>query len=393
MRTSRKTTLQAAALCAIAIAPQAAHAQLDLIPSAALRVYRDSNVFSFADKAEATAINGSEDMADTVRRAQAGLDLAYTMGPQKFTASVQGRNLDYQRFSQLNHDEYLWRSAFDWNLGEAFSGRFDASQERRMATLADRSTSELMLERERIANAKIVYAVSERWRLETTAGNSRLESPLPTIPDFALDQKIGTVALLREGRGPLRSGVFVEYIDGRFDGVTTGRYFDQVKIEATTSYEISGLSQLNGRLGRTQRNQHDAGIDDVSAFTGELGLRRELSGVSAVGATAFRRISNYAAGTDSLVETGLRAALDWQPSIYTVATGVEYSRSSFPSAATNGSRKDKIASAYLRVTYPVNRWLSIEPYAEARRRDSSVDDQRYKGLIGGIELRVQFDPR
>ena len=384
-------------LALFCLLPAGALAQSAFSPFAAATVEHDSNVFGFSGRDEAQRTTGSPAMSDTVRRASAGADLQYALGQQTLRAGVHGGRNEFQRFRQLDHTHHRWSTSLDWRLGTRVDGLLDWRQERRMASLADRQGSELTMEDERIGTAAVNLDIGADWRLENTVRSRELESPLDGLPHFTLEEDSFATELGHSGWGLFNVGLRAEYLDGRFTGTLAGdEPFDQVTVEAVATYAASGLSRLNARLGHSRRrDRRDAG-NDMSAVTGLVSMERTFSGVTSADLELFRQISSFSYGPESMVETGVRASLRWQPTAKTgFQAGVEWSRNRFQDSVQfepggEPVRDDRQRSAFLRAQYAPLPWLSLHPYAHVRDRDSNHPDQRYDKYVVGLEVRIRF---
>lgn len=382
-------------LAVLCVIPASASAVTEITPYVNLDIHRDSNVFGYSGRQEAALLSGSTQMADTVRNARAGLEVEQQFGQQRLRASGELRHYDYQHFNQLDHDGYRWDAALDWRLGSRVNGRVDWRQERRLAVLADRNDDALALEQERLGGLSAGWLVGSQWRLEAKAMTRRLDSPLTGLPDFGLEEDSLGAGIHYLGLGRLRLGLLGEYLDGQYVGTGgADAPFEHTRFELGANYAISGLSELEARLGHTQRKDRFADGSDhrVDALTGSLGLKRVVSGVSSVNAEVFRRINSDASTPDSVVETGMRLGLQWQPTVKLgLDLSVEWLESEFQGNTLGPQqREDEVQSAFLRLNYQMRPWLGIHPYTQLRDRDSNFADERYRGNIYGLELRLRF---
>jgi hypothetical protein len=387
----RTETAMRATLLATGQAALPSGAQADLRTYVAGRIHHDTNIFAFSGEEEAVAQTGSDELADTVTSGIAGAQL--TLGPahHRFTATAEGRRYTFDQFSHLDHDEYAWSGLYDWHPGGWLGGKLEYRQEQRMAAFADRDASLLTLEHERSGGGRLDFELGANWLLQAGARALRLESPLPARPAFELDENAGTLALRYRGSGRTSVGLDTEYLDGEFRGGVTPEPFEQITAESALDYKLSGLSELHARLGYTRREEHDG--DRIDGITGSLGAQRALTGVTAVQAEVFRRVSSYVGGPDSVIETGARAGLAWRPTLkFSVDIGAEWVDSEFQAAPLPGGeqRDDRALAGFVRIAYEPWRWLRIQPFTEYRDRDSSLELESYDSTIVGLELRAQF---
>lgn len=266
-----------------------------------------------------------------------------------------------------------------------------------MASLADRQGSELMMEDERIGTAALNLDIGADWRLENTARTRELESPLDGLPDFALEEDSFSAELHHSGWGLFSAGLRAEYLDGRFTGTPLGEEpFDQIAVEAVATYAASGLSRLNARLGHSRRRDRIDSDNDMSAVTGMVSMQRTFSGVTSAELEVFRQISSFSYGPESMIETGVRTSVHWQPTAKTsMQAGLEWTRNKFeddPALGTGAepARHDRQRAAFVRAHYEALPWLSLHPYAHLRDRGSNRPEERYDKWVVGMEVRIRF---
>lgn len=375
--------------------PAAAVGELKLDPYLSTQYEYQSNVFSVASRDQAIAQSGDPQRDDSLLRYLAGLEAAYSWSRQKLSALIEGRRLDYQHFGQLDHNEYLVSGTLDWALGNSVDGAIDVRQERRMAAFADRNSSQLTLERERVVKSKAGLLIGPDWRVEGGVARRDLDSPLPGFSDFSLAENSGTLGLKYLGISRLSAGLETTYLDGEYQGITAAPRFNQITGQATALYTVSGLSRLDAAIGYTQRKDREPDQDKTTAFTGSLGYSRKLSGKTDVNVQVFRRVSSYTAGATSTVDTGAGAGANWQatPKI-AVSLNYEWTQSSFQGQALPGSgipdRRDHLQSMAASLSYQPLQWLSIRPYARYQDRSSNFALDSYNGAVLGIEVRARF---
>jgi hypothetical protein len=375
--------------------PAAAIGELRFDPYASSQYEYQSNVFSVANRQQAVAQNGDPQRDDSLLRYLAGLDAIYEWSRQKLSATVEGRRFDYQHFNQLNHNEYLLYTTLDWMLGNRIDGTLSARQDRRMAAFADRTSSQLAMERERAISAKLGALAARDWRVEVGAMRRDLASPLPGFQSFSLAENSGTLGLKYLGISRFSAGIETTYLDGQYRGITDAPRFNEVTAQGTALYIVSGLSRLDAAVGFTQRKDRGPNDMKTTGLTGNLGYVRTLSGKTDVSLQAYRRVSSYTAGATSTVDTGATLAANWQatPKL-AISLNYEWTRSSFQGQAVPGSgiadRRDRLQNSGARLVYQPTVWLSIRPYASYQDRHSNYDLAGYNGAVAGIEVRMRF---
>ena len=377
--------------------PGVVAAALDFHPYAASQYEYNSNVFSLSSRAQAIAHDGTAARADTDWRSVAGADTALAWGQDRLSATAEGRRQIYDRFSSLDHDEYLLAGAFDWKAFGNSDGTLSARQERRMASFADRISTQLALERDRTATATYNLNLAPQWRIETDAGMHRLDSPLPGFPLFSLNEDSGDVALKYLGLGPLVAGAKGTYINGRFRGVPDSPGYVQLTGVLTFTYTVSGLSDFDGNAGYTRFTSHGGGAEagTVEGVSGGLGWTRHLSAKTEADARVFRRIDSYVAGADVVIDDGADAGFHWQANTeISLAANYEWAYSAYRALAagqaSGSDRRDHYQASSLALSYLPRPWLTLRVFGNYYDRGSNISVDSFNQALAGLELRLRL---
>ncbi len=261
-----------------------------------------------------------------------------------------------------------------------------------MASFVNRRSTELTLEQERIGNAGIGLNVGNNFRVETGARYYELRSPLPDFPNFKLRETAFNGALKFKSEARLALGLFGEYLEGSFSGITDSPDFHSVTGDLTADYDVSELARLSAKLGYTNLQGSDI---EVSGFTGSIGLRREISAVTELKLEAYRRIEGYLAGANAIVDTGFSGGVTWHPTVrIRVDADYTYIYSEFealsPIATISSERRDVFQIISGSVGYQVLPWIGLRVFGGYRDRDSNVRLERFDNVTVGGEIRLQF---
>ena len=397
-RAIRSGTAAARALafgCALAAAvPIGARAETTLNPYLDAQVEHDSNVFRAPNSEAIFLANGDPTLGDTNEKYVAGLEGTYLWSQQKLTGTFEARHFSYNHYKNLNHNEYLADVGLLWKLTHLVDGSFDLRQERAMAPFALGNSSQLTINVDRNAAAKVNFNVSPDWRFDVGGYYHKLNSPLRNFPDF-VERDVGSHAgLSYVGIANLTYGIAVDHIDGRFENAQNVGPFAQNVAQLQANYLVSGLTTLNAAVGYSKRDQRGAG-GNVSAFTGEFGYTRQLTGKTSVNLNVRRAVNSYLAAGGSEVDTTASAQVDWQATYkIDVLLAGGYTHSAFvgqviPGSSANG-RVDKSPYGSLRVTYKVLRHLQLRAYLNEQKRTSNVFLFNYNDTIYGIDARLTF---
>lgn len=264
-----------------------------------------------------------------------------------------------------------------------------------MASFANRNTSQLALERDRLAGAGVNLMVTPEWFFQGGIKSHQLDSPIQGAPAFGLNENSVNVAANYLGFSAFSAGVYAEYLRGEYKGVSGGNQFDQATLDLTSTYSVSGLSDVNAKLGYTQRKDDQGDTGSVYGYTGSLGYSRKLTGKTAAKIELFRRISSYTAGASSVLETGGSAGVNWQPT-FKILVSADYTLTNSTlegqgvPGSTNSNRRDQYQITTVKMTYHALQWLWIEPFATYENRDSNIEIDSYNTAIAGVDIRVSL---
>jgi hypothetical protein len=367
-------------------------AELLFQPYVAGQAMYQANVFSVGEELLVELREGDTRQSDWIYRSIAGLDASYSAGLQRLSVEGQGRKFNYQRFTELNHDEYLFAGRFGWNAAQKVDGTLKAGQERRMASFINRRSTELTMELERKAEGSVNLNVNPRWRIETGGGFFKLQSPLPEFPDFTLRETSGNAALKYRSPTKFSTGIYGQYVDGRFSGVTGAPTFRSITGDVTADYEVSEFTRLSSAAGYT--TLRGGGIE-VDGFTASLLYRRHITAVTELKAQAFRRIEGYLAGANAVINTGFATGVTWQPT-YKIRIDADYTyifsryRQLSPFSNVPSGRRDVFQILSGSVGYQALSWLGLRVFGGYRDRDSNLRIERFEDLMVGGEVRLQL---
>ena len=382
-------------LVVVYVWPSSARAEVHITPYASTQAEYNSNVFDISSAGQGVVENGESKRDDTVLRNLVGATATYQVGLQKLHGTVEGRRLNYEHFSRLDHDEYLLEGGAKWALSNELDGAIDFRQERRMASFADRNSSQLALERDRLAGAGVNLMATPEWLIQGGIKSHQLDSPIQGAPAFGLNENSVNAAANYLGVSDVSAGVYAEYLRGEYKGISGGSQFDQATLDLTSNYSVSGLSDINAKLGYTQRKDDEGDTGSVSGYTGSLGYIRKLTGKTAAKIELFRRISSYTAGASSVLETGGSASVNWQPT-FKILVSADYTLTNSTlegqgvPGSTNSNRRDQYQITTLKMTYHALQWLWIEPFATYENRDSNIEIDSYNTAIAGVDIRISL---
>lgn len=367
------------------------------VPYVAERLQYDSNVFELNSPLDAQARHGSSAMGDAYRRDMVGFKLRHDDERPYLQLRAEGSRFSYNRFTDLNREEYGGDAQLNVRAGDWVHLRGHMEYHRRLAPFADRSDTELLLERERIHSARVVLLPEAMWRTTVGVRQRELATPPSGESDFRLSEDTVFVELREGGDYGLRLGMAGELARGRYHGQTDPPGFDLVTIVATGDYDAGSRTILRFRLGRSMRQSLDDDVDDedLSENTGFISVNHRLSGLSSVELQAARRFVQDRTGPGAVIEDELLLSLGWWPlvslrfELELQAQTTDYDKGS----RTVNGRTERYRSAALRAHYRFLQRLFLRPLIAWREQDSSLARESFTGTLIGVELGMAFAER
>jgi hypothetical protein len=365
------------------------------LPYGSAQYEYNNNVFDLPNSSAAYLANGDPRLGDSDLKTVAGAEEDYVWGRQRFYATEEARYFEYDHFSYLDHYEYQLKLDLDWKLFSMLDGTLLGTLQRYMAPFANRNTvTQLEIDIDRNAIAKVNLGISPEWRLETSLDYHNLDAPIQDYPEYGLSETTEHIALKYLGLSKFTYGLSVDYLQGRFRNAPIDGTYTQTVLDLTATYAATGLSSFNGAIGHTERDQGE-NQGNVSAVTGELGYTRKLSGKTSITVDYLRGVNSYISAGGSEVDSTFSLNVNYQPTFITgITLSVQDTRSNFDGQTIVGSdalgRKDKVFGGSVKINYQVLRWLLIEPYATYQRRSSNDDFFNFSDTIIGVQVLAKM---
>jgi hypothetical protein len=388
---------------------QGAWALTDITPYATVGIEHNTNVFSRPASEPPFASSGNTELGDRDYTYLGGVDADIAWSRERLRLNAQAEHVGYDRFSELNHNEYKGRGDFDWHLGPVVDGTLSYGQTRIMSPLANTLSDQLELQTEHNASAAVRVLVTPRWRLDLQPRWRELDAPLPDYPDFSNRESGGNVGINYLGINRLTAGLRVDYVSGSFSHILGATDYHQTSEDLTATYVVTGASRFTGELGYSQRdstliNPADAAVlgpgggglaGRTNAFTGSLMLTREFSAKTSAHLRAFREISSYSAGANAMIGTGAEAGVTWSPDVkFTFDLGYRQETQSIQGdvvAIGSTNRVDHLKTGNLSVKYHIRDWLTLRPYYTRDMRGSNYEIASYNATIVGVDLTARWN--
>lgn len=374
------------ALAALAIVPAVSLGQLKVAPRADVWFQDSSNVFDLANGVAPPNHNAGSPRGDTFEAYGAGLNSTYTWSRQTLTLDLDGRQFHYNRFSELDHDDYRLSADWEWKLGRILDGSIGVNRGREMVAFSSFLGTQLSLETNQNEHANLNIRVTPDWRLETEANSSRSDSPRPGLPDLSLVEDTLQAALKYVGTTGLTWGFGERYITGTYKGAVgdTEPGYHEVAGDFLLNY-ATPRSALDMNVGYTSRRS-SSDYDDLSGFTGRLSYQYTFTPKTNVRLELSRVINSYITNASSEIDTAATLRLNWQATRkIAVKWSYSYTYSELPHQGTDGDdRLDHWRVTELDIDYHITRQFEVRPYARFETRGSNLFGATYSANIYGV---------
>lgn len=381
--------LLASAAVAFIVIPMKAHAQFTGNASATGQFESNSNVFNLDSAVPGTT---AHPQADSFLAYGAAFDLKYLWSKQELYASASTTEFNYQRFTELNHDDYRFETGLNWVLGELLDGKVDVTRTRTMVPFYDLAETTLSLSTEQRESALVGLKVTPEWRIEGSAYTDTLDEPIPQAPNLQAKENSGSVAAKYLGIVGFTSGAYVGYQSGSFEGTngTLNPDYHQTMEGFTATYQ-SSRTTVDGKIGYSRRTS-TTGTDNTSGVTGEFKFKDQLTPKTDVALELGRAINSYLLNAGSEIDTSAGVTANWQATFkLEVSLGYTYTYRDYPRQGNDpvgSNRIDHQQYATLGVDYRPQRWIIIKPYANYLVRNSDYIGGNFNSTVFGVSVTV-----
>jgi hypothetical protein len=389
------------ALLAALPACEPAFAQLTISTEADVQHQESSNVFDLPPGQSPTGY-GSTSRSDSFNAYGGSINASYDWSRQNLDVNLDAHEFRYDRFTDLDHDEYKLNGTWNWKAGDIFEGSVGIYRTRSMVAFYDlvgpglpaqTAGTELSVQTTQSENASLAIKVTPDWRIEAGASNSDSDSPRTGEPNLSLRETGTTGALKYTGEAGLAAGVSASYSDGQYKG-TDGSLepsYHQSSAQFVATYSLTQSEIVNFAAGYTSRNSAD-GLDDTSGATGSLSYQRDLTGKTSFKLSVSRGINSYITTTGSEIDSSAGLSLNWQATYkIAVSPSYTYTYSDLPRQGLNGAdRLDHFRTFQINIDYKMRDWLEFRPFARWETRTSDLVGAPYSADIFGINAYIRW---
>jgi len=360
-------------------------------------VYHDTNLYRLGDGVEPS----SGGRSDTVSSTALGLRFAKAYGRQGLRASVDVNHNAYANHSRLDYTGTSADAAWNWVLGDRWSGRLGFSRSEQLSGFDDYTGQERSINVYRRADASANYWFHPSWA--AGAGYARIRSRYSngTRPGAEYDANTADLRITYRPRSGNRITFKFASTDGlyprRTASLVSDREYNQQDFRLEGDWQISGASRLSGYLGQTRRAYDFASNRDFSGLTGRIAADWAISGKTSLNAVLRREmgaqedlVDNYVV-TEALAlsprwqlteKTGFGAVVEWRRRDYGGDPGLV--------SGSLGDRSDITRRYGLNFDYQPMRSLSLYFSLQHQLRSPSSTGSGYAADSASVSASFVF---
>jgi len=385
-----------AALCLLPAAPVSAGEGDTLRPFVEASLAYDTNLFRFADDAEALASSLGDPIRSVVfQRYGAGVHVDWRQSRQRVVGRLGANQTRYNHYSRLlDHSGYDLRGEWLWQMGERWSGSLLLGQEYAQQPYSDRVSgvirNNLRTNETRGFQAEYWFHADWRARVRLDTFNRAYDENAQRFDNYRT--RTATLGLYTQGNTIERLGI--EYIDARneyYDRplfATLDNESDEQSLRLVASWAASGKTTVSGYLGHARRDYPNLNTKGFQGMEGRLGVRWLPTGKTVLDAAVQRDLGESGdpgVNFRRVDSASLNATWRALPKTRLMARA-RYAREDYDGI----SRQDDLLSSTLSASYEAWPGGDISAGWEYSRRDSDLASQEYRAGALFLSAHLKF---
>ena len=326
-------------------------------------------------------------------------------GPLQGQAVASYNHSDSMDQDALSHDDYTLGLNLDYRPGQVYDVSLVASQTRAPIGLADIGGTSTVEQTATNAQATLRVRPTPRWQLSFSPGWSETQTPLAEADDFRLTTRTSSAAIQFLGSAQLVPGLGATRSESSYSGITNATRYTEQSAFATLNYKVTAVTNFSLSAGKSWRDtklRDNSGTPGAgaleggdSAFTGSLGITRQLTAKTGINISAFRNFQQYDAGVNTSIGTGFSVAVNWAATArFSASLGTAYTQSVIDNVAfgnTTIKRTDLERSYSLGMNYLATRMVTVSASATRNVRRSEIWVDQYNSTVGSLSISIAFD--
>ena len=353
-------------------------------------ISHDSNLFRLSDDTDAQAAIGTSDKSDIIYRLGAGGRYELRQSRQKFIAEANVTEYKFRNFDNLDNTSSDLRGAWQWQVGNDWSGELGAGYRRYLESFANfQQNLRDMVDQNRIyGNANYLL----HSHLKLTLDADWVDSNHSEQTRDTLDSKINNTAFTVNWVTPAQNTVGLQYrtADARYPNpgtigttLVTNDYTEN-EYSLVAHWILSGASEASARIGHVERKFNEAPDRNFSGPTWRLTYLWQPTGKTSLELATWQELSEFQDLSASYVrETGISVVPTWSIAPQVVLRGrislqnLDYLGGPGTTAGSS-SREDKDRLFQLSALWTPLRLSELAFTVETGRRTSNQAFADYK---------------
>ena len=228
-------------------------------------VRHDSNVF-----------RSTSASSDTITTLNAGATVIVPVSRQQFLFSADLTQSRYDKLSNLNFDGEDLRGMWRWEVGPWLNGDLGVARSKYLANFATTLNRNRNVRTSDLGFFNLNYPFHANWRLNFGATESQQRNSDPGNQLSDNDTSGRTYGLQYVTGSGNYVGVQGSTLETRYKSLFTVRgspfnnSYDQDSVSAVVGYSPTGITRLQGSLGRTRRDPQQPGQPETTGTTGSF---------------------------------------------------------------------------------------------------------------------------
>jgi exopolysaccharide biosynthesis operon protein EpsL len=378
--------------------------------------YYDSNLLRLAEGETAVMVENGVLLPVTLASAadqygvlNVGLDVDWKPGRQEIVASASKSLVRYAKYSSLDYDGQDYRAAWNWRLGNHWSGQLGTSEVISQTSFSDLqgfdikgnpvilAVTNLVTTNQQLASAE--WEFHPRWRVGgggamATSDNSKLQQQLQNYEDN--NEFVYLTYITPKGsklRGELRRQD-VLYTNPQLGvGSLADNSYTQDEYNFLGDWTISGKLLTHLKLGIVDRQYPHQSARDFSQLSGRATADYYPTGKTMLTLAVYREPAPvYEVNSSFLVNDGANLNAAWLlTDKVTARAAVSYVKGTYGEIAAGvPQRIDDTLSGSLSLSYTPARMATIDVGLQGGSRNSTIPVNDYTFHSVFVSVRADF---
>lgn len=387
----------------------AASAADSLKPFVAYGQYYDSNIFRL-DRDETIVVEENGIVKTATQRSDrysvlsAGLNLDWRPGRQRVIASLARSRVRFDRYAFLDYDGEDYLAAWQWRLGNDWSGRIGASRKVSQTSFADFSSAAAVNNRVERDSAfgSAEWQIGSRWLAGLDGARLRTANSAPqyVTQDYSETSVAGWLSYATPKgsrlRGQLRKTRARYPNRATLPGMLVDSSFEQSEIGFLGDWDISAKLKSHMSAAYLRRDHDNVVQRDFSGISTRAWIDYGASAKTGFSAAVYRELgSSELENARYFLKSGVSLGTTWKLTdklvLRVAGTAERHDYKGDPAPVAGAApRNDEIVSGTLSLSYAPTPAVSIDLGAQSARRDSNQIGADYVSHQLFTSVRIDF---